>query len=160
MRRFFAPFFLIFGIVFIAQARYLEPSIQYASTRFIVNTWPESADLSPQITENLVILSDPELTSLSAKWGIVQVERLFPDVSSERDPKNERLSTYWRFWLESGTVTEALLEDFAKALAVEHVEPVAIHPECAARNSGCNYRRYGYGRAIRSSRFGSEYLDK
>ncbi|MBU1708019.1 S8 family serine peptidase, partial [bacterium] len=130
MRRFFAPFFLIFGIVFIAQARYLEPSMQYATTRFIVNTWPESADLSPQISENLVILSDPELTSLNEKWGIIQVERLFPDVAPERDSKNERLSTYWRFWLESGTVTEALLEDFAKALAVEHVEPVAIHPVC------------------------------
>ncbi len=130
MRRFLTLFFLVFGIVVVAQARYLEPSIQYASTRFIVQTWPESADLSPQITENLVILSDPELTSLNQKWGITRVERLFPDISSERNPKNERLSTYWRFWLESGIVTEDLLEDFAKALAVEHVEPVGIHSVC------------------------------
>ena len=130
MRRFFTLFFLVFGIVAVVQARYLEPSIQYASTRFVVQTWPESADLSPQITDNFVILSDPELTSLNQKWGIIRVERLFPDMSSERNEKNERLSTYWRFWLESGTVTEDLLEDFAKALSVEHVEPVAIHPVC------------------------------
>jgi subtilisin family serine protease len=130
MRRLIPLFFLGLGIVSSVHARYLDPTVTYANDRLIVRTWPESADLSPTVSGNRVILADPELTQLNERWGVVKVERLFPAASLPDRPDSRDLDTYWRFWLEPNTMSEEVLSDFAKAVAVEHVEPVGVHQVC------------------------------
>ncbi len=130
MRRLIPLFFLGLGIVSTVHARYLDPTVTYANDRLIVRTWPESADLSPTVSGHRVILADPELTQLNQRWGVVKVERLFPAASLSDHPDSRDLATYWRFWLEPNTMSEEVLSDFAKAVAVEHVEPVGVHQVC------------------------------
>jgi subtilisin family serine protease len=134
MRHLISLFFLGLGIVSSVNARYLDPTVSYAHNRLIVRTWPESADLSPTVSGNRVILADPELTQLNEKWGVVKVERLFPAASLSDTPDSQDLATYWRFWLEPNSMSEDMLSDFAKAVAVEHVEPVGVHQVCFEPN--------------------------
>lgn len=132
MRRLVVVFLLVMGVVSSANARYLDPGITYASNRFIVQIWPQSRDLSPLPTleGETAVLADLELTQLNKKWGVEKVERLFPAGDAKDYRHSEELSTYWRFVLGSGEISEALLGDFAKASVVAHIEPVGIHQVC------------------------------
>ncbi|MBM3325151.1 MAG: hypothetical protein FJY66_05740, partial [Calditrichaeota bacterium] len=123
-------FCLLQWMVLCAHARYLDPGTTYATNRFIVRTWPESRNLLPATNGRAADLSDRQLIQLSQKWGVEEIERLFPDGSEEDGAQSLELSCYWRFWLNASTLSEGALEDFSHASAIELVEAVPICQVC------------------------------
>ncbi|MFH1009843.1 MAG: S8 family serine peptidase [bacterium] len=134
MRRSVLMVCLLQWMVLCAHARYLDPGTNYALNRFIVRTWPESRNLSPVSDGKIAVLADRQLTELNQKWGVGEVERLFPAVSTREELHSLELSCYWRFWLRDGAISEEMLEDFSYASAVEFVEAVPICEVCFQPN--------------------------
>ncbi len=130
MRRSVLVVCLVVGMACSAHARALDPGASCAQNRFIIRTWPEFADLSPTWNGETVVVADSELTALNAKWGISEVEPLFPPAPADSDGGSSELRTYWRFWVRLGPVSEDMLAEFAAASAVELAEPVAIDRIC------------------------------